>query len=136
MFIIVISFVLNIGGSSKFTDLNRVRMLETDTINLLQVDESTGANPRLDFLAVKIEKMTHDEFDGGFVDMIVFPALGEIGQPAKRLVDGGHLKGRKIVYIFMPSSEFVGGGAQGRFGVAAGADDIQVIAKGRPQVHR
>ena len=80
--------------------------------------------------------MAHDEFNGGLVDVVVFPAVGKMGQSAEGLVNGGHLKCRKIIYIFMPHREFVGCGAQGRLGIATGADNIQVLAKCRPQVNR
>ena len=80
--------------------------------------------------------MPHDKFNGGLVDVVVFTTVGEMGQPAEGLIYGGHLKCRKIKYIFMTPDKFVSRGAQGRFGVAAGADNIQIPAKSRPQVNR
>ena len=50
--------------------------------------------PNRDFLGVELEEMPHDEFNGGFVDVIVFTAIGEMGQSAERLINGGHFKRR------------------------------------------
>ncbi len=80
--------------------------------------------------------MAHDKFYGGFVDVVVFPTVGKMGQTAERLVNSGHLKCRKIIYIFMPPHEFVSRSTQGRLGVATGADNIPIFAKSRPQVNR
>ena len=80
--------------------------------------------------------MAHDKFYSGFVDVIVFPAVSKMGETGQRLINGGHFKGWKIKNIFMPHGKFIGSGPQGGFGVAAGADDIQILAEGGPQVHR
>ena len=88
------------------------------------------------FLRVKLEKMPHDKFNGGFVDVVVFATIGEMGQPAERLVYSGHLIRRKIKHIFMAPDKFISCSTQGRFGVAAGADHILIPAKRGPQVDR
>ena len=51
--------------------------------------------------------MTHDKLNGGFVDVVVFPAVGKLGQTAERLIYGGHFKGWKVKYIIMPGCEFI-----------------------------
>ena len=51
--------------------------------------------------------MPHDKLNGRFVDMIVFATVGEMGQPAEGLVNGGHFKCRKIIHIFMACGKFV-----------------------------
>ena len=88
------------------------------------------------FLRVKLEKMPHDKFNGGFVDVVVFATIGEMGQPAEGLIYGGHLIRRKIKYIIMARDEFVSRCSQGRLGVAAGADNIQIPTESGPQVNR
>ena len=80
--------------------------------------------------------MPHDEFNGGLVDVVVFATIGEMGQPAEGLVDGGHLKGRKIKYIVVADDEFISRCPQGGFGVGTGADDIEILAESGPQVDR
>ena len=81
---------------------------------------------------VPLEKMIHDELNRAFVDMMGFAAVGEVGSAGQGLVDGRHLEGRKIKHVRMPGCEFISGRPQGALGVAAGADDIQVRAEGRP----
>ena len=57
--------------------------------------------------------MPHDEFNGGLVDVEIFSAVDKVRSTAERLIDGGHLKCRKIKNIFVSCGEFVRDGAQG-----------------------
>ena len=95
-----------------------------------------GVPSNRDFLGVEFKKMPHDKLYGGFVDVIVFAAVCELGQTAEGLVDRGHLKGRKIKNMIMPSHEFISCRAQGRLGIAAGADNIYILPKSGPQINR
>ena len=80
--------------------------------------------------------MAHDKFYGGFIDVIVFPPVGKMGEAGQRLINSCHFKGREIKHIIMASDKLVSRRPQGGFGVAAGADHIPVPAKGGPQVNR
>ena len=83
-----------------------------------------------------MKKVLHDKFHRRLVDVKIFTAFGEISHTAKGLVNGGHFKSREIIDIFMAPGKFIGHGPQGCLGIAAGTDDIRVLAESCPQVHR
>ena len=84
----------------------------------------------------KLKKMLHDKFYGRLIDVKILTALGKIRQSAEGLVDGRHFKSRKIKNIFMANGKFIGRSPQRRLGIAAGADNIDVLAESCPQVYR
>jgi hypothetical protein len=86
--------------------------------------------------AIEFKEMAHDELDGVFVNMVVFPTVAEISLAAEWLVNGGHFKCRKIMNIIMSQCKFISSSAQGGFGVTAGTDDIQILAERGPQADR
>ena len=80
--------------------------------------------------------MLHNKFYGLLIDVEILSTLGKIRQSAEGLVNSCHFKCRKIKNIFMTHGKFVGRGPQGRFGIAAGADNIDVLAESCPKVYR
>ena len=67
------------------------------------------------WIRIVFKKMPHNEFYGGFIDVVVLPSLREMGEAGQWLVYGGHLKGRKINHVVMSHGKLVGRRPQGGF---------------------
>ena len=78
--------------------------------------------------------MFHDEANRFLVNMEVFLTVRQPCLAEYWLVYCCHLKGWKIKNIIVSGNEFINYSSEGGLGVATGTDDIQVPAKGCPEI--